>query len=247
MGTRVAARQVLRWAVVKAPSSRCTGGTPLCRPLCRPLCSQDALQPHGHDVSPPPRRPVPGLSLHSLVEMGFTDSQAERISEATSSPRGGGVARRAPATLAALFVLGLNPSSVLKVLEKCPELYSVSESQLQQRVTNLRKLGLVEGSLQRVVCHYPQILSVPVKAVRAAVLLLREKCRFTAQQVTDLLRDSPAVVQAPAELLELQFQVGCCSFSGSSCSAVDLWIGRNKNCRTLTRVPFTQNNLQTSY
>jgi len=57
------------------------------------------------------------------------------------------VARHALSTLTALFVLGLNPSSVLKVLEKCPELYTINESQLQQRIGNLRKLGLVEGEL----------------------------------------------------------------------------------------------------
>lgn len=57
------------------------------------------------------------------------------------------MARHALSTLTALFVLGLNPSSVLKVLEKCPELYTINESQLQQRIGNLRKLGLVEGEL----------------------------------------------------------------------------------------------------
>lgn len=47
--------------------------------------------------------------------------------------------------LTVLLSLGLNPDSVLKILEKCPELYSLKEAQLQQRVTNLRKLGLPEG------------------------------------------------------------------------------------------------------
>lgn len=80
--------------------------------------------------------------------MGFTDSQAQRIYEDTSKLRGGSAAcKHALSTLTALFVLGLNPSSVLKLLEKCPELYTVRESLLQQRIGNLRKLGLVEGEL----------------------------------------------------------------------------------------------------
>lgn len=176
--------------------------------------------------------------------MGFTETQAEHVHDTVSRVRGGSVAKRAPSTLTALFVLGLNPSSVLKVLEKCPDLYAVKESQLQQRIGNLRKLGLVEGgimlllcntvnqstskhclngsahqslvffffgpclgSLQRVVAYYPQILTVPVKTVKSVVLFLRGKCLFTAQQVTDILRESPAIVVENTAQLEYKFQV----------------------------------------
>lgn len=93
------------------------------------------------------RRSAPELSLHSLADMGFSETQAECIYDAVSKIRGGSAARHALSALTALFVLGLNPSSVLKVLEKCPELYNVKESQLQQRTANLRKLGLVEGEI----------------------------------------------------------------------------------------------------
>jgi len=79
--------------------------------------------------------------------MGFTDCQAGRIFEAVSSLRGGSVAKHVLSTLTVLFVLGLNPSSVLKLLDKCPELYTVKETLLQQRISNLRKLGLVEGEI----------------------------------------------------------------------------------------------------
>ncbi|CAG07690.1 unnamed protein product [Tetraodon nigroviridis] len=100
----------------------------------------------------------------------------------------------------------LSLASVLKVIEKCPELYTVKEAQLQQRITNLRKLGLVEGSLQRVVVHYPQILTVPAKRIRTAVTFLREKCLFTMHQVTGILRDSPAAVLENTNHLEYKFQ-----------------------------------------
>ncbi|XP_068594329.1 transcription termination factor 4, mitochondrial [Cebidichthys violaceus] len=209
MGTRVAARQVLRWTGLNATSSvfgPLQFGTCPLQPLCtgcRLFCSSSS---HNHELGPQPREPVPQPSLRSLVDMGFTDSQAEQIHEATSKLRGGSAAHHALSTLTALFVLGLNPSSVLKLLEKCPELYTVKDSQLQQRIGNMRKLGLVEGSLQRVVSHYPQILTVPVKTVKSVVVFLREKCLFTVQQVTDILRDSPAVVSENMGQLEYKFQ-----------------------------------------
>lgn len=79
--------------------------------------------------------------------MGFTETQAEHVYDTVSKIKGGSAAKHALSTLTALFVLGLNPSSVLKVLEKCPALYTVKEAQLQQRIGNLRKLGLIEGEL----------------------------------------------------------------------------------------------------
>lgn len=63
------------------------------------------------------------------------------------------------------------------------------------------------GSLQRVVAYYPQILTVPVKTIKNAVLFLREKCLFTVRQVTDILRDSPAIVVENINQLEYKFQV----------------------------------------
>lgn len=77
--------------------------------------------------------------------MGFTDTQAEQLHNTVSKLRGGSAAKHVLSTLTALFVLGLNPSSVLKLLDKCPELYSVQDPQLQQRIDNLRKLGFREG------------------------------------------------------------------------------------------------------
>ncbi|XP_051262007.1 transcription termination factor 4, mitochondrial [Dicentrarchus labrax] len=213
MGTRVAARQVLRWMVRNAPSTPPQLGRCLLQPLCIEcrLCSstsQSTLQSmqHNHKVSTSSRKPDTELPLQSLLDMGFTDTQAERVYDTMSKLKGGSAAKHALSTLTALFVLGLNPSSVLKLLEKCPELYTVQDSQLQQRLSNLRKLGLVEGSLQRLVAHYPQILIVPVKTIKNVVLFLREKCLFTVQQVKDILRESPAIVVENTDQLEYKFQ-----------------------------------------
>ncbi|KAI9522285.1 hypothetical protein NQZ68_037765 [Dissostichus eleginoides] len=214
MGTRVA---VLRWTLRNATHSvfgPLQFGRGQLQPLCaggRLLCSstsQGTLQSpqHTHEPHPLSRQLVTELSLPSLVDMGFTDSQAEQIYDASSKLRRTSASKHALSTLTAMFVLGLNPSSVLKILEKCPELYTINELQLQQRIGNMRKLGLVEGSLQRVVSHFPQILTVPVKTVTQMVLFLREKCQFTFQQVTDILRDSPAVILEDKEQLEYKFQ-----------------------------------------
>lgn len=117
--------------------------------------TQNTLQEtqHGHELSPLPRKPDTELSPRSLADMGFTETQAEHVYDAVSKIKGGSAAKHALSSLTALFVLGLNPSSVLKVLEKCPALYTVKESQLQQRVGNLRKLGLIEGELRVFVQH----------------------------------------------------------------------------------------------
>ena len=166
--------------------------------------------------------------------MGFTDTQAEQVCDAVTKSRGH--SDNALSTLTTLFVLGLNPSSVLKVLEKCPDLYKVNGTQFNQRIINLRKLGLLEGegvhfyitdmniingcvlplnflsnpltgSLQRVVSYYPQILTFPMKRINNVVRLLREGCLFTFPQATDILRDSPAVVEENMGQLEYKFQV----------------------------------------
>ncbi|XP_068196922.1 transcription termination factor 4, mitochondrial [Antennarius striatus] len=213
MGTRVAYRQVLWWTVRNA-SSTVFRPPPFWRcypqPVRRLLCSSDSesvLQSPRHD----PElglcgKPETEFSLRSLVDLRFTDTQAQCVYAAVSKLKQGNNASHVLSTLTTLFDLGLNPSSVLKILDKCPELYTVKESQLKQCIGNLRKLGLVEGSLQRMVAYYPQILTVPVKTVKNAVMFLREKCLFTTQQIMFILRDSPSIVGENMEELEYKFQ-----------------------------------------
>uniref|UniRef100_A0A3B1II46 Mitochondrial transcription termination factor 4 n=1 Tax=Astyanax mexicanus TaxID=7994 RepID=A0A3B1II46_ASTMX len=180
----------------------------LCSPLLFPVKQQAALVgiPRLFCSAPPPpkavQHPEPELTMRALAEMGFSETQAEVVYEVAKKKR----CKHQVPILTSLFVLGFNPDSMLKVLEKCPDLYVVKESQLQQRIANLRKLGLLEGSLQRVISHYPQILSLPIKKVNAVSRLLREKCQFTVQQVTDILRDSPHILQEDHTSLEYVFQ-----------------------------------------
>ncbi|XP_041849005.1 transcription termination factor 4, mitochondrial [Melanotaenia boesemani] len=168
--------------------------------------SDQMTSQHSSELTPSSRQPVSRLSLPSLIDMGFTDSQAEQIIETVSRVGGGGAAKHTLSALTVLFGLGLNSSSVLKMLDKYPEICIVTEKQLMQRISNLRKLGFGEGSLQRMVVHYPKILAVPVKSVNNVALFLRENCLFTVQQITDILRDSPAVVVEDLGQLEYKFQ-----------------------------------------
>lgn len=149
-----------------------------------------------------PHRPGAQLTVRSLLEMGFSETQAEKMHEGTLKSRG----KNIPSILTVLLVLGLNPSSILKIMQKCPEVYSLKGAEIQQRIDNLRKMGLVEGSLQRVISHYPKVMVLTVKRVNMVSRLLREKCHFTVQQVTDILRDSPEVLEEDLARLEYKFQ-----------------------------------------
>lgn len=108
--------------------------------LHRPLCSSQ-LDPPQSTSALTVQHDRRELIMQSLAEMGFSESQAKMVYEAANKTR----CKHDLPVLTVLFSLGLNPDTVLKILEKCPELYSHKEAQLQQRVMNLRKLGLLEG------------------------------------------------------------------------------------------------------
>ncbi|MBN3296864.1 MTEF4 factor, partial [Amia calva] len=141
----------------------------------------------------------------SLMDLGFTETQSVQLLKSVSDRREP-VATQRLAMLSAFVAVGLNPSSVLKVLDKCPELHRMKVVQLQQRIDNLRKLGLLEGSLQRVLSHCPQLLTRTPKALNTAVRVLRERCHFSGQQVTDILRDTPATLLEDMAQVEYKFQ-----------------------------------------
>ncbi|XP_055007727.1 transcription termination factor 4, mitochondrial isoform X2 [Boleophthalmus pectinirostris] len=176
------------------------------RCLQPPRCLTRRLRSSAADNIPQNQEPTVQISVRGLLDMGFTDTQAEHIYETVGKSRGESTAKHTLSTLSALIVLGLNPTSVLKLLEKCPELYSIKEAQLQQRISNLRKLGLLEGSLQRVVAYHPQILTMKVKKINNMVMFLKEKCLFTSQQVTDILRESPAIIHEDLAQIQYKFQ-----------------------------------------
>ncbi|KAM9845096.1 transcription termination factor 4, mitochondrial [Aulostomus maculatus] len=210
MSSTAAAYQILRWTV-RNGSFSVFGPPRLVRCLLQPKCLQrkwlcSSSNQNNLLPSQPSQEPSSLLLLPRIKELGFTDTQAEQIYEYVNKARTGRAVERCVPTLTTLLVLGLSPSRMMNVLKKCPEIFTIQESLIQQRLSNLRKLGLVEGSLQRVVVHYPIILTVPVKTIKTTVMFLREKCLFTVQQVIDILQDTPAIVLEDHRELEYKFQ-----------------------------------------
>ncbi|KAJ8389554.1 hypothetical protein AAFF_G00117910 [Aldrovandia affinis] len=207
MAAGISGKLVLLWTFRGARAHLCCGRNPFYLTLhdkqqtvslYRSLCSR-----HDQNLEPTAVREE---MVGSLVNMGFTEPQVEQLTKGALSSRTDRAVNQHLSTVSALVALGFNPSSVLKILDKCPELYRVKGVLLQQRVDNLRKLGLMEGSLQRVISHYPQLLTLPLKRVNGVSRFLREKCLLTVQQVTDILRDSPSVVLEDTGRLEHRVQ-----------------------------------------
>ncbi|XP_043557683.1 transcription termination factor 4, mitochondrial [Chiloscyllium plagiosum] len=143
--------------------------------------------------------------IESILKLGLSQAQVKQL--LTLNPK---IAVQPPQrSLAALNVLnflGLNPSNIIKILEKCPDLLGTKAHQLQPLIENLQKYGLGEGSLQRVLVHSPQILNLSAKQVNNTVRFFKDKCIFTAAQITEILRTSPNVLFEKFEELEYKFQ-----------------------------------------
>uniref|UniRef100_A0A672RR71 Mitochondrial transcription termination factor 4 n=1 Tax=Sinocyclocheilus grahami TaxID=75366 RepID=A0A672RR71_SINGR len=172
-----------RWSVCPVAVSR--GHMPFCS------TQQEPHQANPSHTSQVTHSPGNQLTLCSLLEMGFSETQAKEMHEGAMKSRG----KHVPSVLTALLLLGLNPSSILKIMQKCPEVYSLKV------VRNLST-----GSLQRMISRYPEVMLLSVKRVNMVSRLLREKCLFTIHQVTDILRDSSEVLEEDLAKLEYKFQ-----------------------------------------
>ncbi|XP_062409982.1 transcription termination factor 4, mitochondrial [Sardina pilchardus] len=205
---RTCGHQVVRWSLRLSPGFALKSATlveqnarqlayscRMCSHTQESQTSRASAQRHGSE-----------LSLRTLLDMGFTDTQAELVYEGAIKTLGKRSVTHDTSTITALFALGLNSSSIVKIFDKCPVLYTVRGAVVQQRIQNLWKLGVVDGTIQRVISYYPHILLMPAKRVNAAVEFIRTKCLFTAQQMRDILRDTPEVVEEDLNELEHKFQ-----------------------------------------
>ncbi|XP_075425663.1 transcription termination factor 4, mitochondrial isoform X1 [Ascaphus truei] len=145
---------------------------------------------------------LPGVT-QGLLDLGFSEEQAGRI--LSMKPRGGDPQHRL-SSARELLLIGLNPQTTLRMLEGSPELLRVTSMDLRNRAENLRSLGLREGSLQRTVCRCPSLLSLPRSRILSAVQCLKHRCRFSSQQVADLVRSSPEALTQDPGYLEEAFQ-----------------------------------------
>uniref|UniRef100_A0A8C8S1A4 Transcription termination factor 4, mitochondrial n=1 Tax=Pelusios castaneus TaxID=367368 RepID=A0A8C8S1A4_9SAUR len=104
-----------------------------------------------------------------------------------------------------LILLGLDPDSTLMVLQRSPEVLRMTAQQLRHRADCLRKLGLGEGNLQRVLRRYPTIFTLPWKKIDAVVRMFKT-CLFPVAQVTEILQSCPNVLLEEPQDLEYKFQ-----------------------------------------
>ncbi|KAL7990813.1 hypothetical protein Chor_014243 [Crotalus horridus] len=105
-----------------------------------------------------------------------------------------------------LLLLGLSITTILKTLEKKPELLRMSPKHLKERADLLRRFGLDAGSVNHVAVHFPSIFTIPHKRIKALENLLKEKCLFTMAQVTKILRTSPQLLLEELNDVEYKFQ-----------------------------------------
>ncbi|EMP28631.1 mTERF domain-containing protein 2 [Chelonia mydas] len=110
------------------------------------------------------------------------------------------------AVVSELLLLGLDADSTLRALQKSPEVLRMTAQQLRHRADYLWRLDLGEENLQQVVSHCPTIFTLSLKKIDAVVRVFKEKCIFTADQVTEILhRYSNVLLEEPHDL-EYKFQ-----------------------------------------
>ncbi|KAM5327366.1 transcription termination factor 4, mitochondrial isoform 2-T2 [Glossophaga mutica] len=153
------------------------------------------------------RAPADGASLEreevisSLLDMGFSGVHAHEL---LGIP--GTQPRQLLDVVSELVLLGVNPEPVCVVLKKSPQLLKLPVVHVKKRSSYLRKLGLEEGRLKKVLHCCPEVFTMSHRDLDSIIRVLREKCLFTAQQVTEILHRCPHVLRADPGELEYKFQ-----------------------------------------
>lgn len=138
----------------------------------------------------------------SLRDMGFSDAHVNEL--LTVQP--GIHPQQLLDIVSELILLGVNPEPVCVALKKSPQLLKLPVMQMKKRSSYLRKLGLGEGKLRRVLHCCPEILTMRQRDIANTVSVLRDKCLFTVQQVTEILHRCPYVLREDPGELEYKFQ-----------------------------------------
>ncbi|XP_038066013.1 transcription termination factor 4, mitochondrial-like [Patiria miniata] len=101
--------------------------------------------------------------------------------------------------------LRLFGNRALLVLDRSPKIWNAGLELLQQRVRRLRKLGLTEGSLQRVITAWPGVLTLKKNRLNGSHEMLK-KCQFSGRQITEIIISSPQVLDSEPADIEHRFQ-----------------------------------------
>ncbi|XP_004637499.1 transcription termination factor 4, mitochondrial [Octodon degus] len=137
-----------------------------------------------------------------LLDMGFSDVLINELLsiQPHASPQ------QLLDIISEFILLGMNPETVCMALKKNPQLLKMPMVQVKKRSSYLRKLGLGEGKLRRVLLSCPEIFTMRQRDIDAVIQVLKEKCLFTVQQVTQILHRCPNVLQQDPSELEYKFQ-----------------------------------------
>ncbi|XP_052047770.1 transcription termination factor 4, mitochondrial [Apodemus sylvaticus] len=144
----------------------------------------------------------PEKVISSLQDMGFAEAHINSLLSIQPSVH----PRQLLDIISELLLLGLNPEPVFNALKKNPRLLKLSTMQMKKRSSYLRKLGLGEGKLRRVLDICPEVFTMHQQDIDNVVKVLKEKCLFSVQHITDILHRCPSVLQEDPNELEYKFQ-----------------------------------------
>ncbi|XP_005077260.1 transcription termination factor 4, mitochondrial isoform X1 [Mesocricetus auratus] len=140
--------------------------------------------------------------ISSLQDMGFDEAHVNSLlsMQPTVHPQ------QLLDIISEFLLLGLHPEPVFMAMKKSPQLLKLSTVQMKKRSSYLRKLGLGEGKLKSLLHGCPEVFTMRQRDIESVVKVLKEKCLFTVQQITELLHRCPAVFQEDPSKLEYKFQ-----------------------------------------
>ncbi|XP_032336634.1 transcription termination factor 4, mitochondrial isoform X9 [Camelus ferus] len=138
-----------------------------------------------------------------LLDMGFSEVHVNEL----LSIQPGTHPQQLLDIISELILLGLNPEPVYVALKKSPQLLKLPIMQMRKRSSYLRKLGLGEGKLKRVLHCCPEVFTMRQQDIDSIVRVLKEKCLFTVKQVAEILHRCPCVLREDPTALEYKFQM----------------------------------------
>ncbi|XP_074220813.1 transcription termination factor 4, mitochondrial isoform X1 [Camelus bactrianus] len=138
-----------------------------------------------------------------LLDMGFSEVHVNEL----LSIQPGTHPQQLLDIISELILLGLNPEPVYVALKRSPQLLKLPIMQMRKRSSYLRKLGLGEGKLKRVLHCCPEVFTMRQQDIDSIVRVLKEKCLFTVKQVAEILHRCPCVLREDPTALEYKFQM----------------------------------------
>ncbi|KAM4835997.1 transcription termination factor 4, mitochondrial isoform 2-T2 [Thomomys bottae] len=168
------------------------------KPVCKTHLAQNLPEKPALEQGSVGRETV----ISSLHDMGFTDAHINDLFRIQPKVNH----KQLLDIISEFILLGMDPEPVCVALKRCPQLVKLPVAQMKKRSSYLRKLGLGEGKLKKVLSGCPEIFTMRHQDIDSVVQVLKEKCLFTGEQVTEILSRCPSVLQESPDALEYKFQ-----------------------------------------